>query len=155
MVVEIIGTIIFGAVIGMLARLVLPGRQNISAIVTVILGVLGALIGYWLWGMMGGGDTSGIDWIRWIISIIAAAVLVVAYIAFTGRSRSTSSLSTTRRAPPTGRRPFACPARSSVRGAPDRPVGKACQEGELLARHTRSGSRPPVRGGPCGGCARR
>ncbi len=89
MVVEIIGTIIFGAVIGMLARLVLPGRQNISAIVTVILGVLGALIGYWLWGMMGGGDTSGIDWIRWIISIIAAAVLVVAYIAFTGRSRST------------------------------------------------------------------
>ncbi|HEX5525395.1 MAG TPA: GlsB/YeaQ/YmgE family stress response membrane protein [Pedococcus sp.] len=89
MVVEIIGTIIFGAVIGMLARLVLPGRQNISAVVTVILGVLGALIGYWLWGMMGGGDTSGIDWIRWIISIIAAAVLVVAYIAFTGRSRST------------------------------------------------------------------
>ena len=89
MVVEIIGTIIFGAVIGVLARLVLPGRQNISALVTVILGVLGALIGYWLWGLMGGGDTSGIDWIRWIISIIAAAVLVVAYIAFTGRSRST------------------------------------------------------------------
>ncbi len=89
MVVEIIGTIIFGAVIGMLARLVLPGRQNISALVTVILGVLGALIGYWLWGLMGGGDTSGIDWIRWIISIVAAAVLVVAYIAFTGRSRST------------------------------------------------------------------
>ena len=88
MVVEIIGTIIFGAVIGMLARLVLPGRQNISALVTVILGVLGALIGYWLWGMMGGGDTGGIDWIRWIISIIAAAVLVVAYVAFTGRSRS-------------------------------------------------------------------
>ena len=49
MVVEIIGTIIFGAVIGVLARLVLPGRQNISALVTVILGVLGALIGYWLW----------------------------------------------------------------------------------------------------------
>jgi uncharacterized membrane protein YeaQ/YmgE (transglycosylase-associated protein family) len=88
MVLEIIGTIIFGAVIGMLARLVLPGRQNISALVTVILGVLGALIGYWLWGLMGGGDTGGIDWIRWIISIIAAAVLVVAYIAFTGRSRS-------------------------------------------------------------------
>ena len=89
MVVEIIGTIIFGAVIGMLARLVLPGKQNISAVITVILGVLGALIGYWLWGLMSGGDTGGIDWIRWIISIIAAAVLVVAYIAFTGRSRST------------------------------------------------------------------
>lgn len=88
MVVEIIGTIIFGAVIGMLARLVLPGRQNISALVTVILGVLGALIGYWLWGMMGGGDTSGIDWIRWIISIIVAALLIGVYIAATGRRKT-------------------------------------------------------------------
>jgi uncharacterized membrane protein YeaQ/YmgE (transglycosylase-associated protein family) len=85
MVVEIIGTIIFGAVIGILARLVLPGRQNISALVTVILGILGALIGYWLWGLMGGGETSGIDWIRWFISIIAAAILVSIYGAMTGR----------------------------------------------------------------------
>ena len=85
MVVEIIGTIIFGAVIGILARLVLPGRQNISALVTVILGILGALIGYWLWGVMGGGETSGIDWIRWFISIIAAAILVSIYGAMTGR----------------------------------------------------------------------
>lgn len=88
MVVEIIGTIIFGAIIGMLARLVLPGRQNISTLITVILGILGALIGYWLWGAMGGGDTGGIDWIRWIISIIAAAVLVVIYGAMTGRNRN-------------------------------------------------------------------
>jgi uncharacterized membrane protein YeaQ/YmgE (transglycosylase-associated protein family) len=88
MVLEIIGTIIFGAVIGMLARLVLPGRQNISTLMTVVLGVIGALIGYWLWGAMGGGDTGGIDWIRWIISIIAAAILVTLYIAFTGRNRT-------------------------------------------------------------------
>ena len=42
----VIGTIIFGAIIGVLARLVLPGKQNISMLVTVILGILGALIGY-------------------------------------------------------------------------------------------------------------
>lgn len=89
MILEIIGLIIFGAVIGMLARLVLPGRQNISAVVTVILGILGALAGYFIWGAMGGGDTGGIDWIRWIISIIVAAVLVVAYGAITGRSNTT------------------------------------------------------------------
>ena len=35
----IIGTIIFGAVIGMLARLALPGKQQISALLTVALGV--------------------------------------------------------------------------------------------------------------------
>lgn len=85
---EIIGTIIFGAVIGVLARLVLPGRQNISAIVTVILGILGALIGYWLWGLVSDrGDTPGIDWIRWFISIAAAAILVVAYGSITGRKQ--------------------------------------------------------------------
>ena len=84
----VIGTIIFGAVIGFLARLVLPGKQNISLIVTVILGILGALAGYYLWGAISDkGNTSGIDWIRWIISIIVAAVLVVAYGSITGRKQ--------------------------------------------------------------------
>ena len=83
----IIGTIIFGAVIGILARALLPGPQSISALVTVIRH-LGALIGYWVWGsVMGKGDTSGIDVIRWIISIIAAAVLVVIYGLAVGRKQ--------------------------------------------------------------------
>ena len=55
----VIGTIIFGAVIGFLARLVLPGKQNISVLVTVILGILGALAGYYLWGAISDkGDTA-------------------------------------------------------------------------------------------------
>lgn len=84
----VIGTIIFGAVIGFLARLVLPGKQNISVIVTVILGILGALAGYYLWGAISDkGDTSGVDWIRWIISIVVAAVLVVIYGSVTGRKQ--------------------------------------------------------------------
>jgi len=83
--VTIIGTIIFGAVIGFLARLVLPGRQNINLIMTIVIGILGAIIGYWLAGLFGVAATSGIDWIRWIISIVVAAVLVVAYGAITGR----------------------------------------------------------------------
>jgi uncharacterized membrane protein YeaQ/YmgE (transglycosylase-associated protein family) len=84
----IIGTIIFGAVVGVLARLALPGRQNISTLMTVVLGVAGALIGYAVWGAIGSGDTSGIDWIRWIISIAAAALLVVGYGAVMGRKQS-------------------------------------------------------------------
>jgi len=83
--VTIIGTIIFGAVIGFLARLVLPGKQNINMIMTIVIGILGAIIGYWLAGLFGVAATSGIDWIRWIISIVVAAVLVVAYGAITGR----------------------------------------------------------------------
>ncbi len=85
---EIIGTIIFGAVIGVLARLVLPGKQNINAIVTVILGILGALIGYWVWGLISDkGNTPGIDWIRWFISVAAAALLVVGYGSITGKKQ--------------------------------------------------------------------
>ena len=85
---EILGTIFFGAVIGVLARIVLPGKQNINLIVTVILGVLGALIGYWVWGLIGDkGDTVGIDWIRWFISIAAAAILVGAYGSITGKKQ--------------------------------------------------------------------
>ena len=83
----VIGIIIFGAVIGFLARLVLPGKQNISVLVTIILGILGALAGYYIWGAMGGSDTGGIDWIRWFISILVAAVLVVVYGMVTGRKR--------------------------------------------------------------------
>src|SRR6478736_7257608 len=82
-----IGTIIFGAVIGVLARLVLPGKQNISLIITIILGILGALIGYWLAGLLGVCSTGGIDWIRWFISIAVAAVLVVIYGSITGRKQ--------------------------------------------------------------------
>ncbi len=82
---EIIGLIIFGAVIGALARLVMPGRQGISVIATVILGVLGALGGYYIAGLLGVASTSGVDWIRWIISILVAAVLISIYIGVTGR----------------------------------------------------------------------
>ena len=65
----IIGTIIFGAIIGALARLVLPGKQNIAVVVTVILGILGALIGYWLADLLGVQQRHRRDrWIRWFIS---------------------------------------------------------------------------------------
>jgi uncharacterized membrane protein YeaQ/YmgE (transglycosylase-associated protein family) len=75
--VEIIGLIIFGAVIGALGRLVVPGKQPIPIWLTVVLGVLGALAGYYIAGALGVGETRGIDWIRWIISIAVAAILVV------------------------------------------------------------------------------
>lgn len=80
---EIISTIIFGAVIGVLARLVVPGKQAMGWIITVVIGVIGALIGYWLWDLLGGTDTPGIDWWRWIISIAAAAVLTLLYTTVT------------------------------------------------------------------------
>lgn len=84
---SLIGLIIFGAVIGALARLVLPGKQSISIVVTVILGVLGALVGYFLSGLLGVCSTGGIDVIRWIISIAVACLFIVIYGMAVGRKQ--------------------------------------------------------------------
>ncbi|GAB4071686.1 GlsB/YeaQ/YmgE family stress response membrane protein [Angustibacter speluncae] len=89
----ILGTIVFGAVIGVLARLVLPGKQHISVLMTVVLGIVGALVGYFVWGLITGdgfmgGNTGGIDWIRLIISVVVAAVLVSIYAGSAGRRRA-------------------------------------------------------------------
>jgi uncharacterized membrane protein YeaQ/YmgE (transglycosylase-associated protein family) len=91
MLTTIIVTVILGAIIGALARLVLPGRQNISTLMTVILGSIGALIGSWLWtGVFNKGDTSGIDWIALIMGVIVAAVLIVVYERMMAGRRTTN-----------------------------------------------------------------
>lgn len=89
MVGTIISAIIIGAIVGALARLVLPGKQNISILVTIILGALGSLIGSWLYTQLSGNsETSGIDWIALILGVVVAAVLIVAYGSLTGRRQA-------------------------------------------------------------------
>jgi uncharacterized membrane protein YeaQ/YmgE (transglycosylase-associated protein family) len=85
---ELIGLIIFGAVIGALARLVMPGKQGIGILWTILLGVLGALAGYFLADLLGVDDTPGIDWLRWIISIVIAVLLIGIYMGMAGRKRT-------------------------------------------------------------------
>ena len=85
---QILGTIIFGAIVGILARAVIPGRQAYGWIITILLGIAGALIGYWLWGALGVSNTRGIDWIRLAISVAAAALLSFIYTGLTRRSRA-------------------------------------------------------------------
>lgn len=80
---ELIGMIIAGAIIGALARLFLKGDQNISVLWTIILGAVGAFLGGWLAGLLGVASTPGIDWIRWIISIIVAMLLIIGFIQVT------------------------------------------------------------------------
>ena len=84
---ELIGLIIFGAIIGALARLFMKGEQPIGVLWTIILGVLGALAGYWITGLVGLDDTKGIDWIRWIVSIILSVVFISIYLSVRGKKR--------------------------------------------------------------------
>ena len=91
MLTTIIVTAILGAIIGALARLALPGRQDISTLMTVVLGIVGALIGSWLWtGVFNKGNTSGIDWIALIMGVIVAAVLIVLYERVVAGRRTTN-----------------------------------------------------------------
>jgi uncharacterized membrane protein YeaQ/YmgE (transglycosylase-associated protein family) len=63
-----------------------PGdRDNIPLWLTVVCGIGGVLIGYYIAAALGVEATRGIDWIRWIISIIVAAVLVMIAASVTGR----------------------------------------------------------------------
>lgn len=84
----VITTIIVGAIIGALARLFLPGKQTISVLVTVILGILGALIGSWLTLQFGYQNSSGgFEWIPFLVGIVVAALLIVGYGAMTGKKQ--------------------------------------------------------------------
>jgi len=83
---DIIGVIVAGIIIGLLGKFFAPGnRDNIPLWLTVVCGIGGVLIGYYLAAALGVEATRGIDWIRWIISIIVAAVLVVIAASVTGR----------------------------------------------------------------------
>ncbi|MBD8059565.1 GlsB/YeaQ/YmgE family stress response membrane protein [Cellulomonas sp. JH27-2] len=80
----IISAIIIGAVIGVLARIILPGRQRISVLVTIIVGIVAALLGTWLADILGVKTTDGIDWIEILIQVVLACV-GVALVAGRGR----------------------------------------------------------------------
>ena len=86
MLTTILLALLAGAIVGPLARLVLPGRQDISLVMTVILGAIGSLIGSWIFFMVTGkSDTSGIDWISFFIGIVVAAALILIYGSIRGK----------------------------------------------------------------------
>jgi uncharacterized membrane protein YeaQ/YmgE (transglycosylase-associated protein family) len=81
----ILTAIIFGAIIGALGRLVLPGRQKIALWLTVVIGIVAALVGTLVAGLFGVADTRGIDWIELVLQVGLAAVGVSLAVGATGR----------------------------------------------------------------------
>ncbi|MER6112279.1 GlsB/YeaQ/YmgE family stress response membrane protein [Streptomyces hirsutus] len=74
----IISAIIIGIVIGVLGRLVVPGRQRIGILWTILVGIVAALIGSAIASAFGVADTKGVDWVEWLIQIGLAAFGVAA-----------------------------------------------------------------------------
>ncbi|MDX2849451.1 GlsB/YeaQ/YmgE family stress response membrane protein [Actinacidiphila glaucinigra] len=81
---SIISAIVIGLIIGVLGRLVAPGRQPIGVLWTIVVGIVAAFIGSAIAQGFGVADTDGVDWVEWLIQIGLAAVGV----SLLARSRS-------------------------------------------------------------------
>lgn len=74
--------VLIGLVVGLLARLLVPGRTSMTLLATIVIGIIGAVIGGWLAGAVF-EETEGVDWIA---SILVAFVLVLLLRGGTHRS---------------------------------------------------------------------
>jgi uncharacterized membrane protein YeaQ/YmgE (transglycosylase-associated protein family) len=73
---QILGLIVIGIVIGILARLILPGRQPIGVGLTVLLGIAGALVGGIVASAIGEGDIWELNFIGTVVGVVAAAAFI-------------------------------------------------------------------------------
>ncbi|MFP5371909.1 MAG: GlsB/YeaQ/YmgE family stress response membrane protein [Actinomycetes bacterium] len=82
-----LGLIVVGAVIGVLARLIVPGKQRLSMLATVLLGVAGAVIGGLLASLVGLGSITELNVVGFILAVVAAVLLIGVAEGVSGRSR--------------------------------------------------------------------
>jgi uncharacterized membrane protein YeaQ/YmgE (transglycosylase-associated protein family) len=82
----VVGAIFVGLIVGALARLILPGKQNIGVIMTILLGALGSFIGSWVtYRLVHAGDQGRFELTAFLVGIIIAVVLIAIYVGVTGR----------------------------------------------------------------------
>ncbi len=73
-----IGFIVFGLVVGILARLLVPGRQHLTLWMTLLLGLIGSVVGGVIANALGTGDIFELNLLGSLVAIAAAVVLIVA-----------------------------------------------------------------------------
>jgi len=81
--VGVLGWIVFGLIVGVIAKLLMPGRDPGGFIVTILLGICGALLGGWVGhvaGWYGPADSAG-----YLMSVLGAIVLLAHYRMVVGR----------------------------------------------------------------------
>jgi uncharacterized membrane protein YeaQ/YmgE (transglycosylase-associated protein family) len=84
---QILGLIVVGLIIGVLARLIVPGRQRLSMLATLLLGVAGALIGGIVASLIGTGDIWELNILGFIVAVIAAVLLIGVAEGISGKNR--------------------------------------------------------------------
>ena len=71
---SLIGTLIVGLIVGLIARAIKPGNDGMGWIMTILLGVIGAVVGGWAsaqFGLQG--------FMTWVVAIVAAIILLFVY----------------------------------------------------------------------------
>lgn len=80
--------LLLGLLAGAIAKLILPGKQGGGWIITLLLGVVGALLGGWLGGILFGVDLGGFfDITTWLLAIGGSLIVLLIYGALTSRKR--------------------------------------------------------------------
>ncbi|HXU45028.1 MAG TPA: GlsB/YeaQ/YmgE family stress response membrane protein [Thermoanaerobaculia bacterium] len=72
----LISWVIFGALAGLLAKAIMPGKDPGGCIVTPLIGIVGALLGGWVATLLGFGGLSGFDWRSLFIAILGALIVL-------------------------------------------------------------------------------
>jgi uncharacterized membrane protein YeaQ/YmgE (transglycosylase-associated protein family) len=81
----VIGFIVAGLIIGALARLIKPGKQNLSLLATLLLGLVGSVIGGVVASLLGTGNIFELNFLGFIVAVIASVLLVGTAEAVAGR----------------------------------------------------------------------
>src|SRR4051794_41559979 len=82
-----IGFLVAGLIIGALARLIMPGKQNLSVLATLGLGLVGSLIGGTIAWLIGTGSIWELNFLGFVLAVVASVLLVGTAEAITGGSR--------------------------------------------------------------------
>lgn len=82
-----IGFLVAGLIIGALARLIVPGRQNLGLIATLALGLVGSLIGGLIAQFFGTGSIWELNVIGFVLAVVAAVLLIGVAEAVAGKNR--------------------------------------------------------------------
>src|SRR6266571_3922200 len=81
----IIAWIVLGLIAGVLAKLIMPGRDPGGIIVTILIGIAGAIVGGFLFSLFGGGGVTGLNIGSILVAVVGALVLLFLYRMFVGR----------------------------------------------------------------------
>lgn len=84
----ILSWIIFGLIAGAIAKFILPGKDPGGIIVTILIGVVGGLLGGWLSSKFGGAGVTGFSLMSFVWAVVGSLILLIAYRLVFNKSRS-------------------------------------------------------------------